>query len=97
MTHPRTGKQVPELAQYQVDLWKRGYVYKYRLVIKSNKIGLTTSSLLELFYHMITDCAGFEALIFAQKYTIARDHIRTLRRMILQSDKYRQFLISLID
>jgi hypothetical protein len=92
--HPRTGKPVPKLAGYQSQLWKKGYSYKYRLVIKSNKIGLTTSSLLELFYHMITDCAGMEALVFAQTFKISRDHIRTLRRMILQSDKYRRFLIS---
>jgi hypothetical protein len=32
LTHPRTGKLVPELAPYQVDLWKRGHVFKYRLV-----------------------------------------------------------------
>jgi hypothetical protein len=92
--HPRTGKPVPKLAPYQIELWKRGFSYKYRIVIKSNKIGLTTSSLLELFYHMITDCAGHEALVFAQKFEISKDHIRTLRRMIIQSDKYRPFLIS---
>jgi hypothetical protein len=92
--HPRTGKPVENLAPYQIELWKRGYSYKYRIVIKSNKIGLTTSSLLELFYHMITDCCGKEALVFAQKFEISKDHIRTLRRMILSSDKYRLFLIS---
>lgn len=90
--HPRTGQPAPRLTPYQYEFWKSGLYHKYRLAVKSQKIGLSTSILLEVFQHAITDCKGFELLVIAQSVQHAREHLYTLREMILNSQKYSPFL-----
>ena len=97
LTHPRTGKPVEHLTYYQKEFWKDIDHYKYTLAIKSNKIGLSTLALLNLFYHMITDCAGYQALVIAQSLRMSREHLYTLRKLIMDSEKYRGFLIIMRD
>jgi hypothetical protein len=97
LTHPRTGKPVEHLTYYQREFWKDIDRYRYALAIKSNKIGLSTLALLNLFYHMITDCAGYQALVIAQSLRMSREHLYTLRKLIMDSEKYRGFLITLRD
>jgi hypothetical protein len=94
LKHPKTGQPVPRLTAYQIDTWIAGFYHKYRLAVKSQKIGLSTSVLLEDFQHAITDCIGHELLLIAQTIPHAREHLYTLRRMILQSKKYSPYLIS---
>lgn len=93
LAHPKTGQPSTKLAAYQYELWKAGYFHKYRLVIKGNKIGLTTSCLMELFYHAITDCAGHEILIIAQNLNMSKNHLYTLRKLAGNSIKYKRFII----
>jgi hypothetical protein len=93
LEHPKTGQPSPKLAAYQYELWKAGYYHKYRLIIKGNKIGLTTSCLMELFYHAITDCAGHEILIIAQNLNMSKNHLYTLRKLVGNSIKYKRFII----
>jgi hypothetical protein len=93
LEHPKTGQPSPKLAAYQYELWKAGYYHKYRLVIKGNKIGLTTSCLMELFYHAITDCAGHEILLIAQNLNMSKNHLYTLRKLLGNSVKYKRFII----
>ena len=93
LEHPRTAQPSPKLSAYQVELWKAGYFHKYRLVIKGNKIGLTTSCLMELFYHAITDCSGHEILVIAQNLNMAKNHLYTLRKLVGSSNKYKKFII----
>jgi hypothetical protein len=97
LEHPLTSKPVQDLTSYQKEAWHDVSRYRYVLNIKSNKIGLSTSHLLCLFYHMITDCIGYQALIIAQSMRMSREHLYTLHKMILNSEKYRPFLISIGD
>jgi hypothetical protein len=97
LEHPLTGKPVDDLTYYQKEAWQDVERYRYILDIKSNKIGLSTSHLMCLFYHMITDCQGYQALIIAQNLRMAREHLYTLHKLILNSDKYRPYLISIGD
>jgi hypothetical protein len=92
LIHPKTGLPSPNLTPYQYDVWKAGFYHKYRLAIKSQKIGLTTSVLMEDFQHGITDCKGYEILVIAQTVPHAREHLYTLREMLLNSTKYAPFL-----
>jgi hypothetical protein len=85
LTHPRSGKPVEYLTCYQREFWKDIDRYHYALAIKSNKIGLSTLTLLNLFYHMITDCAGYQALVIAQSLRMSREHLYTLRKLIMDS------------
>ncbi len=93
LEHPSSGKPVPHLTHYQKELWKLGRRHKRRLCVKSQKIGVSTSALMEDFQHAITDCRGKEILIIAQTYDHAKNHLLTLRKMAVASTKYSKFLI----
>lgn len=67
--------------------------YKYRLAVKSQKCGVTTSSLLEDIQVALTACKGKEILIIAQKYSTAIEHLRTLKYLLANSAKYSKFLM----
>jgi len=100
LQHPETGKPIQTLASYQVNAWKDIQRYKYNLFVKSQKIGFTTAMLLADFQMAILppenplSCRGKEILIIAQSIPMARNHLSTLRRMILNSKKYKHYLIT---
>jgi hypothetical protein len=94
LLHPKTNEPITKLTPYQYNIWKDGQIYKYRLTIKSQKVGLTTSSLLEDFQKSITTCRGKEILIIAQSIQHAKEHLYTLRKLIISSKKYSSFLIN---
>jgi hypothetical protein len=101
LEHPLTHKPVEKLARYQLDVWEKMMRHRYNLVIKSQKIGLTTSVLMADFQRAILkpsesemSSRGKEILIIAQDLRQAREHIYTLRKMIRQSGYYHKFLIS---
>jgi len=97
LTHPRLKDEngqplvVEKLAPYQYEFW----AYQGNaLAIKSQKIGLTTSSLLEDFqFTLLPEGAGKDVLVIAQNEKLADDHILTLKRMIKRSKKYAPFLL----
>ena len=60
MLHPKTGEFVSNLTDYQYRVWKDKYNSKYRLVLKSQKVGITTSTLLEDFQDSITRFRGHD-------------------------------------
>lgn len=99
IAHPLTGQLVKDLTEYQYKIWNQAYQYRYRLTVKSQKVGISTSVLMEDFQRAILplsnpwSCRGKEILIIAQTLSHAREHLRTLRDMILQS-KYYDFLIT---
>lgn len=101
LTHPRLKDEngqplvVEKLAPYQYEFW----AYPGNaLAIKSQKIGLTTTSLLEDFqFTLMPEGAGKDVLVIAQNQLLADDHILTLKRMIYQSKKYSQFLVTTPD
>lgn len=92
LEHPFTRQPVPKLAPYQKSVWKDSFRYKYRLVIKSQKIGITTAALMEDFQKAILppthplSCMGREILIIAQTHKMAKEHIDTLYNMIILSE-----------
>jgi hypothetical protein len=92
LEHQRTGRRVKRLTDYQLEIW--GCPAKTVLVAKSQKTGITTSELLHDFQEMITGGRGKDMLIVAQTALIARDHLYTLKRMLVDSDKYRKYLIT---
>jgi len=93
LKHPLTHQPVKHLTPYQFQIWRDGFRYRYREVIKSQKVGISTSALMEDFHHSITNCRGQEILIISQSLDLAKDHLYTLRKMIRGSKKYSQFLI----
>ena len=47
---------------------------------------------MEDLQHALTDCKGYEILVIAQTVPHAREHLYTLREMLLNSTKYKPFL-----
>jgi hypothetical protein len=96
--HPLTQEPVKQLAFYQQEFIKLIDQYKYAAAIKSNRIGLSSAILdLSLFPHMITDCAGYQALIMGQNQRLSREHLYSLHKDVLNSEKYADFIIGIGD
>ena len=83
------------LASYQIDAWKhQGNL----LVIKSNKIGLTTSfSLEDIQSRLLPEEAGNDLLLVAQNQEMANEHIRDLKNLMRNSKTCSQYLIERPD
>jgi hypothetical protein len=89
--HSYTHEPVLDLTDYQYEIWDDPS--KYRMVVKSQKVGLSTSTLLEDFHKALTVCRGTDILLIAQSIQHAIEHLRTLKRLVRGSDKYRKYLI----
>lgn len=100
LPHPRTRKPVTSLAPYQIETWKALLETGRVLVVKSNKIGLSTSTLMADFQLAVLpsshprSCRGYDQLLIAQTIQHTREHLYTLRKLVLESVKYRPWLIT---
>lgn len=92
--HPRTLKPIEKLTPYQYLIWETSQKTKTTIVVKPQKTGVTTSCLLQDFQTAITKGKGRDILIIAQTLGHAIEHIHTLKRLIVNSDKYRKYLIT---
>jgi hypothetical protein len=64
------------------------------MAVKSQKVGLTTTTLMEDFQDCLSYGNGKDLLVIAQSERHALEHINTLKRLIASSDKYRKYLIT---
>jgi hypothetical protein len=93
LTHPYTKEKVKRLAPYQYEWWNDILNYNYNICIKSNKIGLSTITLIALFQNCLMKAsAGNEKLIIAQTHQMAKEHLYTLRQLLLNSPTYKTTL-----
>lgn len=90
LQHPRTSKEVKRLTDYQYKIWN--CKSKSILVCKSQKSGLSTSELIHDFQEVLLN-PGHDLLIVGQSERQAIEHIYTLKRLIMDSDRYRKYLI----
>lgn len=99
LEHPRTRQPVKRLTSYQLEAWNDAFRHRYRLVVKSQKIGMTTTSLMEDLQRCLLpishplSCRGKEILLIAQTHAMAKEHLMTLQYMIMNSERYRNYLI----
>jgi len=89
-----TKEPVTVLADLQLEIWAIHRKYKKVLILKSQKIGISSLCILITLWHALTDCVGMELIINAQSDDQAKTHAQDLRRIILGSDKYRDYLIT---
>jgi hypothetical protein len=94
LEHPRTLEPVEHLTEYQYKIWQTSNKTKTTIVVKPQKTGVTTSCLLQDFQTAITTGRGRDILIIAQTLGHAIEHIHTLKRLIVNSEKYRKYLIT---
>ncbi len=88
----KTNEYVTVLAPHQIQTWADRWISRYRLYLKSQKIGLSTMILLEDLHIALTVGRGKEILIISQSKEKAKDHIQDLKKMIGNSI-YADFLI----
>jgi hypothetical protein len=99
LRHPRTNQPVTSLAVYQIEVWKAVHQYRRVLVVKSNKVGLTTSSLMLDFQLALLPTSNalstrrFDTLLIAQTKDLAKEHLRAGRKIIMDSPTYAKYLI----
>jgi hypothetical protein len=94
LTHPFTKQKVKDLTDYQYEFWKSILANKYNIAIKSNKIGLSTTCLILLFQNcMLKEGAGNEKLVICQTQQMAKEHLYTLRQLLLGSENFKHTLI----
>jgi len=94
LIHPYTGQEVQQLTEYQYNI--SSSPARNNLVVKSQKVGITTSVLLDDFRISLTPNKGRgrDILIVGQTDRHASEHLQTLKRMIVDSQKYRKYLIT---
>lgn len=99
MMHDKKKTLIKKLAAYQTTAWQWGFRYKYRMIVKSQKIGFSTSAAMEDFQRAVlppkyeASTMGYETLIIAQSNRKAKDHLDTIYKWVRNSDKYRDFVI----
>ncbi len=81
------------LAKLQFDIWKLHLLNKLLMILKSQKIGISSLCILITLWHALTDCMGMELIINAQSDEQAKTHAQDLRRIIKGSSKYKDYLI----
>lgn len=89
--HSKTGKAVVQPTTYQIQEWDDPS--KYKLIIKSQKVGLSSWELRHDFNLSLTACKGKDILIIAQTQYHANEHLLTLKTDIINSVKYAKYLI----
>jgi len=89
-----TKLQVLQLADLQLEIWKLHKEFKLIILLKSQKIGISSLCILITLWHALTDCMGMELIINAQSDEQAKSHAQDLRRIIGNSIRYKDYLIS---
>ncbi|MBI3639326.1 MAG: hypothetical protein HY223_03330 [Thaumarchaeota archaeon] len=92
--HSLTREQIDKLAPLQFKLWNDHFKHNKILVLKSQKIGISSICILITLWHAIKDCRGMELIINAQSDEQAKTHAHDLRQILLGSNKYRDYLIT---
>lgn len=89
--HPRTGATVTRPTEYQIEEWNNEQ--KYKLIVKSQKVGISSWELRHDFNLALTKYKGKDILIIAQTQYHANEHLLTLKTDIINSPKYSKYLI----
>jgi len=95
--HDKNDRNVVNLSDYQWEVWNSVFDHRYTCVVKSQKVGITTTVLLaDLQLALLPrshprSCRGKEILIIGQSIPHAREHLRTLRQLI-QRSKYSEVM-----
>lgn len=92
--HSLTKKQIITLAPLQLKIWNLHLTHRLLLILKSQKIGISSLCILITLWHALTDCMGMELIINAQSDEQAKNHAQDFRRILAGSDKYRDYLIT---
>lgn len=92
--HTKLPTKVRQLTPYQLHFANLDYGF----MLKSNKIGMTTSEMLcDFWTRLLPQYAGFDCLLCASKLEIANDLLMQLKTLVNNSPKYSKYLIKAPD
>ena len=92
-TDSKTDEPITELTPYQKRTIENHRKHLKLLVLKSQKIGLSSLGIVITLWHALTDCQGFEIIVLAQSNEKAIQHGRDIRK-ILANSKYADYLVT---
>ena len=92
-TDSKTGENITQLAPYQIRTIKNHMKHRKLLILKSQKIGLSSLGIVMVLWHALTDCQGFEIVVLAQSRDKAIQHGRDMRKFLARS-RFKDYLIT---
>ena len=92
-TDSKTGETITELAPYQIRTIRNHMKHRKLLILKSQKIGLSSLGIVMTLWHALTDCQGYEIVVLAQSRDKAIQHGRDIRKFLAKS-RFRDYLIT---
>ena len=92
-TDSKTGDTITELAPYQRRTIHNHKRHRKLLVLKSQKIGLSSLGIVMTLWHALTDCQGYEIVVLAQSRDKAIQHGRDIRKFLARS-RFKDYLIT---
>lgn len=88
----KTGDRITELAPYQKRTLENLRRHRKLLVLKSQKIGLSSLGIVATLHEALTRCQGYEIIIMAQSREKIIEHGRDMVKFI-QDSPYKDYLI----
>ncbi len=88
----KTNERVTKLAKYQKRALKNHLKHLKFLLLKGQKMGISSLFIVATLWHALTDCQSYELIVLAQSKEKAIDHGRDMRRMLANS-KFSNYLI----
>ena len=88
----KTGESITELAPYQLRTCENLRRHRKLLVLKSQKIGLSSLGIVATLHEALTRCQGYEIIIMAQSSDKIKEHGRDMVNFI-ENSRYSDYLI----
>lgn len=90
----KTNEPILEWTGYQRRAVKNHLKHRKFLLLKGQKMGISSLFIIVTLWHALTDCQSFELIVLAQSKEKAIEHGRDVRRFLANSAKYKDYLIT---
>ena len=89
----KTGDSITELAPYQLRTCENLRRHRKLLILKSQKIGLSSLGIVATLHEALTRCQGYEIIILAQSSDKVVEHGRDMVKF-LENSRYSEYIIA---
>ena len=89
----KSNKQVMKFNRYQRRAIRNHLRHLKFLLLKGQKMGISSLFIVVALWHALTDCQSYELIILAQSKDKAIEHGRDMRHILANSKKYKDYLI----
>ena len=89
----KTNEPVKKWNNYQRRAVRNHLKHLKFLLLKGQKMGISSLFIIVALHHALTDCQSFELIVLAQSKEKAIEHGRDMRHILANSEKYKDYLI----